>query len=312
MKRAHILELIDKDNLTVLRQFIADKINPERYSLYSADITKSISHMYTDKLNDFENQLLIEPFFRDGFNQWACLPGSSLKGAIRTAVLDELGHNPVLNEEERRDTRLVEPKILKYVEPRQGRERAEIRKDPFRTIKIRDIPLPEKSTLITRVENMAVNSRNGRLSPTGVSMNCEVTHSPMTGKSIPFTGELVIAPELAEKRGVSDRLDTASQPNGIISFICSSCNNFYQDCMQKEYEKFYQDQQEVGKYSQKLLDTKLGKNECLIRVGRFSHVEGVTLNPPYRHPYNRKYGSSRNLCEGLFPMGWIKLKFVKK
>ena len=46
-------------------------------------------------------------------------------------------------------------------------------------------------------------------------------------------------------------------------------------------------------------------------MGRFSQVENVTLNEPYRKPWNTKgYGATRTLTEDFFPTGLVKLSFL--
>jgi hypothetical protein len=48
-----------------------------------------------------------------------------------------------------------------------------------------------------------------------------------------------------------------------------------------------------------------------MRLGRFSGVESVTLDN-YRNPKppggKTIWGTSRNLTEGLYPMGWVKVE----
>ena len=79
--------------------------------------------------------------------------------------------------------------------------------------------------------------------------------------------------------------------------------------MEKEHEKFYKNS-EVEKYSKQLLSTILDNDSFLVRVGRFSGVESVTLDN-YRNPKppgnKTTWGTSRNLAESKYPMGWIKV-----
>jgi len=48
-----------------------------------------------------------------------------------------------------------------------------------------------------------------------------------------------------------------------------------------------------------------GKDECIIRVGRFSGISAVTINN-----FRIKEAKTRNLFEGKYPMGWVKIKFI--
>jgi hypothetical protein len=85
--------------------------------------------------------------------------------------------------------------------------------------------------------------------------------------------------------------------------------DFYKDKMEQEHKIFYKGS-EVEKISDQLLNISFDDNSFLLRLGRFSGVESVTLDK-YRNPKpsgkKSVWGTSRNLAEGLFPIGWIKV-----
>jgi len=76
-----------------------------------------------------------------------------------------------------------------------------------------------------------------------------------------------------------------------------------------EHNKFYKNSI-ISNSSEALLNEEIEDNSFLIRVGRFSGVESVTLdnyrNP--RPPGKGIWGKSRNLAQMKYPMGWIKVK----
>ena len=83
---------------------------------------------------------------------------------------------------------------------------------------------------------------------------------------------------------------------------------------ENEYKTFYKTDYE-GKTKADELDNLIReiapeKNEFLVRLGRFSQVECVTVNE-YRRPWNRKgWGKNRTVfnMEGkLVPLGWTKV-----
>jgi hypothetical protein len=59
----------------------------------------------------------------------------------------------------------------------------------------------------------------------------------------------------------------------------------------------------------------LDDNETFIRLGRFSGIESVTLDK-YRDPTplgkHRVWGTSKNLVDDIYPLGWAKLNFEKQ
>ncbi len=93
-----------------------------------------------------------------------------------------------------------------------------------------------------------------------------------------------------------------------LEFIIEACNSFYSEEFRREQE-FYEFAVDMGDIINSMRNLlRVGSNECLIRVGRFSGVYAVTINK--RKPHNRKWGTTRNLFEGKYPMGWMKIKFI--
>jgi hypothetical protein len=95
--------------------------------------------------------------------------------------------------------------------------------------------------------------------------------------------------------------------------IISSCRKFYQDKIEYEHRRFHKSHKSES-ISKMICDTPLNDNEAFIRLGRFSGVESVTLDK-YRNPKppgkQTLWGTSRNLVEGIYPMGWVKVCFEK-
>jgi hypothetical protein len=143
-------------------------------------------------------------------------------------------------------------------------------------------------------------AKQGRvLKANSIQMICEVSGSRMTGQSVVFETALSIDDALISTKFLSKALSDSE--------IINACKVFYHDKMEKEYKKFYADT-EAQVFSRQILDMPLDDNSFFLRVGRFSGVESVTLdeyrNP--RPPQGKGWGDTRNLAEGLYPMGWIK------
>ena len=281
--------LVDSDDINGLRKFIIDNCDLSKYSLYSASVTKNIQDNYTRNIGNINNQLLVDPFIRS-FNSFnAYIPGSSLKGAIRTAIISERAKNKRYDKNDRNLPKYFEGDVLSY-----GKD---IRKDPFRTLKIDDTPLPEGSIFIAEIFNMVL-ARGGMANFKGMQIFKEVTESMVSKAPISLDTYLSIDDNLQEKRAVSSNI--------TLQEIIESCNKFYSPKLEKEHIKFYA-RAPVRESSEKLLNIKLSKNQFLLRLGRFSQVECVTVDN-FRNPKSRKgWGNSRNICEKKYPMGWIKI-----
>ncbi len=232
---------------------------------------------------------MISPFIRTKGEVIPFIPGSSLKGAIRTAIISELAQTSKLQKpKDIREEYEFESKVLGF---KDGKN------DPFRGLKLRDSCLQKDDTIVKEVKN--VSKKDGKLQINDIQIICEVSHSYITGKSVEFETELSFDDSLFSTNFLSKVL-TKEQ-------IVKSCANFYKDKMEKEHNKFYKNS-ESENYSIKLLNASLDENSFLLRIGRFSGVESVTLdnyrNP--RPPGNKAvWGTSRNLVEGLYPMGWM-------
>ena len=283
--------ILDKGNLLEIRKYVEECINVERNTLYSIEVSTPIITLYNAKRGDIQNQLLINPFIRTESVSMPLMPSSSIKGAIRTAVISKLASNSVLPKpKDFREENEFESTVLGY---KDGKD------DPFRGIKIRDKILGNDSTIIREIRN--VSKKDGRLQSNNMQIICEVSHSSLTGKTVEFETEVSFDDALFSTRFLSKTLTR--------ELIIESCTDFYRDKMEKEHEKFYKNS-EVEKYSKQLLSTTLDNNSFLVRVGRFSGVESVTLDN-YRNPKppgnKTTWGTSRNLAESRYPMGWIKV-----
>ena len=294
--RAEFDVAIEMDDLIKLREFMADHINIGRDTLYGVEVSSAIERMYGEKFGDIRNRLLIKPFLRTQNETIPLIPGSSLKGAIRTAILSELAREKKLPKPKNfREERMFEYEVMGHDDAKN---------DPFRALKIRDCLLQGNSTQIRMVENVS-KGKDGVLSPTGVQIICEATRSILTGNTpVEFETEFLFDDLLFKKGFVREKIT----PERIVA----TCNAFYRPKMEMEHEKFYKNS-EAEFPSKQLLEVPLEENSFLIRLGRFSGVESVTLDE-YRNPRppgrRSVWGRSRNIIEARYPMGWGKATFV--
>ncbi|GAF99069.1 unnamed protein product, partial [marine sediment metagenome] len=165
---------------------------------------------------------------------------------------------------------------------------------------ITDGILAPDSTIISQVRNVT-KDRSGNLQPNNIQLICEVTYSRVSGKSIEFESKLTIDSNLFSTNYLSRSF--------AIEQIGEACNSFYKDKLRMEDEKFY-NTSAISDISNSLLKEEVGNDSFLIRLGRFSGVESVTIDN-YRNPRppGKKgiWGTSRNLVEMKYPLGWIKI-----
>ena len=284
--------LIDNGNLVDIRKYIAGNINKDEDSIYSLEVSYKIEDTYKSKLGDIQNQLLISPFIRTAGEVMPFIPGSSFKGSLRTAIINSFAKDSKLPEPKGpREEYQFESNVMAY---KDGKD------DPFRGIWIRDAFLSANDTIIRDVINVS-RKQGSALRQNSIQNICELTHSVITGKSVDFTTELSLDDDLFGTKFLSRSL--------TIEQLIRSCNEFYKDKMEYEHKKFFKNS-EVEKISEQLLGTSVGENTFLMRLGRFSGVESVTLDKYRNHrpPGNKSiWGTSRNVVEGSYPMGWLKV-----
>lgn len=174
-----------KTTLVALRKFLKNNIDTGEYTEWVVDVSNAVQKRYEERFDAPENQLPMSPFIRTGSK--AFLPGSSIKGALRTAYLNFLKGKTSVKERNRAD--LVEGELFKAnVEGRDGRIRFDIDKDPFRTIKIKDSFLPQGATFFGEVVNY--NKKDGRLNPTNIQILSEVTYGSLIEKPVSMEIEI--------------------------------------------------------------------------------------------------------------------------
>jgi CRISPR-associated protein Csm5 len=287
--------LIAKGNLVDIRKYVSDHFRQDADVLYSVKVSQSVSDLYKTKMDNIQNQLLINQFIRTQGEVCPLLPGSSVKGAIRTAVISEQAKRdrqprPTTPKEEKE----FEARVLGYKDAKD---------DPFRAIKVRDVMLHNDHIIVREVRNMSKSKKDSALHANMMQMICEISGARMTGQSIIFETGLSVDDALISTYYLSKALS--------VNEIINACRVFYRDKMEKEHEKFYANT-EAQIFSQQLLDTPLDDSSFFLRIGRFSGVESVTIdeyrNP--RPPQSKSWKSTKNLVEGLYPMGWVKATLV--
>jgi CRISPR-associated protein Csm5 len=292
-ERLRFETLLTKGNLAEIRTYVAENINKDKDSAYSIEVTPTVERLYRLKLSEIQNQLLIHPFIRTQGEYLTLIPGSSIKGALRTAIVSELAKQSNLpRPKDIKEEYGFESKVLGY---KDGKD------DPFRAIKIRDQSLQRDDMIVREVRN-ASKRKAGDLQTNDIQIICEVSHSSITGRQVKFDTVISFDEELFATKFLS-KIFTVEQ-------IIKSCKNFYRDKMEYEHKMFYQTS-EVEKFSTELLDMLLDERSFIIRLGRFSGVESVTIDV-YRNPKppggKAVWGTSRNLAEALYPMGWVKVR----
>jgi len=296
--KEQLIALAKKDDLIKLRQFFIEKaaslvIRNQELIQSTSEVTSELLNLWEDLQKHPQNMLIIRPSIASalGGNRLVpYIPGSSLKGAIRTAIVDA---DQVGREHEK------------------GKRGAHIANDPLRALLLADARFSGKGS---RLVGAAFLYNRHKDTVESLQMmyevlkgQCLISDKEQVQES---TTMLTIKPELQREAQFDWNIPD-------IDEIARRCNQFYGDLLEEEYQDFYQNARDevfAGfKFVHDAMDAvRKNKNEFLLRVGRHSQFEFMTLNND-RKCSNSKYNrTSRTLFKyknGYYPMGWIHVRY---
>ncbi len=289
-------KLNEKANFTELRSFLADKYKDTKFrdvvTEFTIPVTDEVEEVYRQKIDDTENQLLIKLNQRNSFTNKAIIPGSSIKGSIRTALLAMLEESYGGRIEG--DASKVEGELLKVL---NRRGRVDPLKDPFKHLKVEDVNLPANSTYISKVKN-GIKTEN-EFFTVDIQMIHEVTNSFLIERPVKFTFNLLLSSEF--------KIFNQNPPLKVTpQLLVDACRSYYKSRLEIVEGRYFANtpiQSEINKIYNAV---DYSNGEFLLRVGRFSGKMSITLD---KHRVGDE-PRSRNLADGKYPMGWIKCKIA--
>ncbi len=293
-------KMTDSDNFANIRSFIASRFDMESAirCAIPIDNPKLIRtyHRVIQEKNP-RNQVLISPMMRNEISMEAYIPGSSVKGAMRTAITNHFVAKARVTKNDARGRMDYNQKIF-------GR----IQDDPMRYLKLADVPLGKSGTVIVEAAEYPLRSGKPLTPKNHMETSFSLCHAR---KPFVYPFRLSLAPFKIH----GTKID--------LKFVIDALYRFYVSKYRDEYVKFFQsgDAERTRKVRQEIIPMNkaiagLRSNETLIRIGHFSHVECITLdkvrNPRTRLGRDRKplpWGTTRTLANGTYPYGWAKLEF---
>jgi len=313
--KSEFSRIADRKDYLRLRSFL-DEHASVTSAWYTAAITTRFLKEYLQRRDDEKNSLEIEEDYRAPGQMGPVIPGSSIKGAIRTAVIN---------------ARMLQKdaKGSKYFD--EGFDRSGMKfqnwaldssrpnDDPFRSLSISDCAFePRNTQLVGTLHQYTPSSRTGLLF-NSIAIYAEMVSGLLTGQETQGQADFTIKDELADFR-IPDSKALGSRRGQklfakpiALDEILDASDQYYNRAFDYEYDEFYNKSPDVAVFGSgtriaEHIDTLKGKGEHLVRIGRWSHVESVTVEPPYRKPLGRRgYGKTRTFLDyqgAWFSMGW--------
>lgn len=294
----------DAGMIEALQRFFHERREPLMgHAIQRIPVLPGVANLYNQRIGQTANReadgkkvinrLEID---RTSFNPVTRLPvlfGSSMKGAIRTALLD--GVNSGRPAQERKGLHEFQGRLFRYFEE-NARPRMSLELDPMRLVQLSDAAWSGEPGLPAAQVHLAVNRKkaevkdqqgNVRKSQAESKELYQILECVSGWRYRAFTAQL----NLQSVEGVpeQDRKGHRQLPAAPLRFgaaqVASACNAFYRPILEAEnrllHERSYLDPTWY-KAIQQVITTaqvKLERGEAfLLRVGRHSGAESVTLN----------------------------------
>ena len=292
-QRRQFTEAIDRGDLHAatrrLHDTVKDDLVLERIPLGS-ESRNQLERAQSDRRRLGE----VMPMVRSGGRPF--VPGSSIKGAIRTALL-----NAAVREKGVRDAPTRTDELQQWA---LDYERGHTEQDPFRFLEVSDAMLPEDATRVDRVINWRPD---GRETARKIQIHCERLLASADAPAKRFELSIRIdAGRLAETRKRDPR--KAPRFDGLApEQLVTAVNRFYWGRWQWEIGKFFPEwRQDLARlFRIKAGGTILGPAELadherivLLRVGRFTQFESKSVEGIRRGVIRLPKGGTKRAAEG--------------
>ena len=296
------------------------RVNETIEKFYQSRVGRVAQHEHGGR--KVQNRLEIERTAWNPVSGEPILPGSGLKGAIRTALLNEVndGRRPKRNERNRD----LQNRLFGF---RSGK----FELDPMRLIRLSDAPLREGGQLSTEVF-FALNRKKRPVEKNGALVQSRAEQQglyqlleclpPLHPRA--FSGTL----EILDPNGIGRPGYTTPEKRFTLSDIARACNRFYRPIFDAELQllrrRGYVDDawaSRMERLLERLAPTLDADRAFLLRAGRHSGAESVTLKgvrsikimkgkrekPDYLDSAKTLWlaGHERQAQRGLLPFGWL-------
>ncbi len=326
-KRAAYIRLLDQGQLKAAQQALRQAVRSEHIVERIALSSESREEL-ANALDNPRRSGEVHGFIRTAGRPY--LPGSSVKGALRTALLSARANEmrPVVEaalERERNQARKSDALQTTVLETKPSATE----QDPFRFLKVSDAPLPENATRVDRVYNWS--GRRGTESRRKIQMHFERLLTVQEDHRIAFPVEIAVDADFCAAVRARDR-QAAKTPRKPFDAetLWNAANAFYWRRLKAELEnsKFFQNEKGTKRFLMPLLEKPPvgfaddgppnGSPWLLLRIGRFTHFESKSVDG-FRAGWNAqakrpmKEGSTRAIVKHAdfggapIPFGWLLL-----
>jgi hypothetical protein len=290
--KAKLESFVTQNNHVGLRDWMAEEFSADIFApsvLRNVAADDGLYKIYRDEIDQKKSSLEIHPAMVSPVVCCPIIPGSSIKGALRTAWLKRLAKVRG---------------IQKGVSPRDFEKTlmGDPREDPFRMLSVADVELPTESLCVTRVVNVRQGGEVVSANPGSgqtFRMFYEVIQPHADGHPTQGSGKLAwsVRPQ------IQNSLTRGSVPQSLEKLLEAAREDARHE-LEREVAFFNGGNHAAGALAGRLLKLmdSLKPNQSLLKLGRFGGVFSKTIDD-IREPKTRM-GRDRK------PLPWGKTRFV--
>ena len=309
-------------------------------------VARGVADLYQDRIGQTAgpkgdgkkviNKLEIERTFYNPVSQKPVIPGSSLKGAIRTALLDSINNGKPLCPEEKLGMRRNKGDVNRKLQARLFRfDQNRFEQDPMRLVRLADTEGIKGEAITSKIQFAINYPRQERVNQQGRNDGSGATKSSLSPllETMPESGLRAFSSRLTIQKVEQLSTDSKIPATGrcwTMEQIAEACNRFYRRLLEQEMDilrKRGYVSPDWGKRMVKLLagiKPMLDANKAmLLRIGKHSGAEAVTLNgvrnikimkgkmpPEYKcQPTTIWLGAdTKDQRTGMTPFGWALIE----
>jgi len=281
-EQARFVDLVGR-SVPATRRFVAEHVGEAvEAARFTATVSTAARALYDGRMEGGAAHPEVAACIRT--SDQAYVPGSSLKGALRTALL----YHAMEKDNPERDARKLEGATF-------GFEHWRVQQDPFRAFKVGDgEPLAER----TRVRAVAVNTQRGGQWSEDVAVLVETVPGVVSDNVTAVSEHAVTFDESFYRyHERAFRLD----PGAVLA----ACRDFYHKHLAEEHA-FVQGLPATAAAYESLAGRaeELPDNACLVRLAWGSGRDATTVAYGLR---GSRSPASRRLTADGFPLGWAEL-----
>ncbi len=284
-----VKKAIEKENFTTL---------VKKYARFRSVVSDRVGGEIKNRWGEGTSMLEISTFERSGQNP--IVPGSSIKGAIRTALLYQAVKKPLQIPNTRQKNG-----VSRWERETLGSKSGDVQDDILRHLKVSDATAKGVQTVVLNVEHVGMRTQSGKQAQLVDYREClpGILQPDAEDYTVQATLQIWFGhPHYSFCRGKLTK-----------EHILQSCRQFYGTVLEADMQYWRGDNELEELYAELKKRLQANPHSALIRLGWGCGMDSTGLNlvkptgkhPPRKIDYKFRYNpQTRRIFDGLYPPGW--------